>query len=106
MMDDGMLGLLACLIFGVVIMLIYAASENTSESHSMTKCDHEWEYDGENGSKAGAFYKCKKCGANKYIPYKELMAMSEEDYEYWSTRPNTQEEQYRQEFKKKEQNEA
>ena len=98
--DDFSLGIMLCVLIGLVLMLIlsgYTYRDNYYDTHkTQTKCDHDWEYDGENGSRAGAFYFCKKCGKHKYIPYRELMAMSEKEYKFWTTRPPTIQEKYRQ----------
>jgi hypothetical protein len=100
-MDDAIFGVLGCIFLGIVIMLIFSGERNTRRSHiKICECD-DWLFDGENGSKTGAFFKCKKCSRTKYISYKELMSMSEEDYNYWSNRPPTDEEQYRQNVKNK-----
>lgn len=95
-MEDNALGVMICLLIGLIIMFILSGERNTRKSHYAETCDHDWEYDGENGSKVGAFYRCKKCGKSKYIPYKNLMGMPEDEFNYWSNRPPTNEEKYRQ----------
>jgi hypothetical protein len=99
-MEENYFGVICCLIVGLLVMLFASGERNTHRAHKTTKCDHDWLFDGENGSKAGAFYRCRKCGKAKYIPYKELMGMPEEDYNYWSTREPTSEELYKQSYMK------
>ena len=99
-MEESYFGLMCCLALGVIIMFIASGERNTNKAHKETKCDHDWLFDGENGSKAGAFYKCSKCGKEKYIPYKVLMEMPEEEYEYWSSRKPTSEVLYMENYVK------
>jgi len=91
--SENIIWVLAMCLIGAVIMLFATANRNTKKSRYIKKCECDWEYNGEDHLKAGAFYKCKKCGKSKYIPHKELMSMPEEEYKYWSTRPLTQEEE-------------
>ncbi len=97
-MENNLLGVIVALLLGCIIMLIASAEKNTSRSRksypNRCKCE-DWLFDGENGSKSGVFFKCKHCGRTKYIPYKELMGMSEEDYKFWTSRIPTEEERYR-----------
>ena len=99
-MEESYFGVICCLAVGLIIMLVASGERNTNRTHKITKCDHDWLFDGENGSKAGAFYRCKKCGKSKYIPYRELMGMPEEEYKYWSTREPTSEELYKESYLK------
>jgi hypothetical protein len=99
-MDDAIFGIVGCCFLGFILLLIFTGERNTRRSSYKPKCDCDWEFDGENGSNVGAFYRCKKCGKSKYIPYKELMGMSDKDYQYWTTRPMSQEEKMKQELKK------
>lgn len=100
-MEETTFGVIACCLLGLIFMLLFSGERHTRRTHKEEKeCDHDWRYDGENGSTTGAFYYCKKCGKNKYIPYKELMAMSEEDYKFWTTRKPSMEEKNRQLIKK------
>lgn len=101
LMENNALGVMICLIIGLVIMLIYSGASNTADSRRISRCKcNDWLFDGENGSKTGAFFKCKKCGKTKYIKYKDLMSMPEEEFNYWSNRPPTDEEKYRQGYYK------
>lgn len=95
MLEKSLLGMVFCALLGCLFILISAADRNTRSARrdNTHKCD--WLFDGENGSKTGAFFKCKKCGRNKYIPYKELMEMPEDEYIYWTTRESTNELKYR-----------
>ena len=97
-MEENLIWVIFCTLLGCVLMLIFSAEKNTSKSKNTyikkCKCD-DWLFDGENGSKSGVFFKCKDCGKTKYIPYKELMGMPEEDYKFWTTRIPTEEERYR-----------
>ena len=99
-MEDNIFWVIVILIVSIVIMLISSGERNTRKSHNQVECDHDWEFDGENGSTSGMFFRCKKCGKAKYIPYKELMALPEEEYKYWVTRQPTIDEKYRRETKK------
>jgi hypothetical protein len=99
-MDETLFSIAATCFLGFIFLLIVIEENHNRKKSYIPKCDCDWEYDGENGSNAGAFYRCKKCGKSKYIPYKELMAMSAKDYEYWTTRPLSQEEKMKQELKK------
>lgn len=101
-MENEIIGVLACCLFGVIIMVIAASSqsENKNAFINQNECKHKWLYDGENGSNTGAFYYCEKCGKNKYLPYRELMSMPETDYIFWTTRPPSPNEKIKQEMRK------
>jgi hypothetical protein len=92
--DETGIIILLFIVLMLIMMLISSARQNTEEGtyKSQVQCEHDWIYDGENGSHSGAFYYCTKCGKNKYIPYRELMAMSEEEYKFWMTRPVSEKE--------------
>lgn len=99
LMEENVFGVVICLLIGLIIMLIYSGERNTRESSHISRCKCEdWLFDGENGNKTGAFFKCSKCGKTKYIPYKDLMGMPEDEFNYWSNRPPTNEEKYRQDY--------
>lgn len=97
-MEENLIWVIFCTLLGCVLMLIFSAEINTNRGRksyiNKCKCD-DWLFDGENGSKSGVFFKCKHCGKTKYIPYKELMGMPEEEYKFWTTRIPTEEERYR-----------
>jgi len=98
-MEDTIFAVISCCFLGFVIMLIFSGERNARRSHKKKECDHNWVYDGENGSNTGAFYYCTKCGKNKYIPYRELMAMAKEEYQFWTNRPKSEGEKFKEKQK-------